>query len=168
MYPENPEEAQVIAWLYEHRIWYNIMRYVRSIENKQEWSKHTPLRHRWRWDSTKCDQLVSISQAGMHPWKNSSMQRIHKQSPGNLIVLSDRLCQRRSAYQAHRGWIPSPENIKDVSSVCDKVYGHNTRHGVINQMKKLRLDLPIYEAKTDFLHKLKNLTLQYCCRCLYF
>ena len=95
-------------------------------------------------------------------------QRIHKQSPGNLIVLNDRLCQRRSTYQANRGLIPSPENIKDVSSVCGKVYGHNSRHGGIIQMKKLRLDLPIYEAKAEFLHKLENLTLQYCCRCLCF
>ena len=43
-------------------------------------------------------------------------------------------------------------NIKDVSVVCGKVYGHDSRHGVIIQMKKSRLDLPTIETKADFLH----------------
>ena len=43
-------------------------------------------------------------------------------------------------------------NIKDVSAVCGKVYGHDSRHGVIIQMKKSRLDFPKIETKADFLH----------------
>ena len=42
-------------------------------------------------------------------------------------------------------------NIKDVSTVSRKVYGHESRHGVIVQMKKSRLDLPTIETKSDFL-----------------
>ena len=43
-------------------------------------------------------------------------------------------------------------NIKDVSSVSGRVYGHDSRHGVIIQMKKSRLDLPTIETKADFLN----------------
>ena len=43
-------------------------------------------------------------------------------------------------------------SIKDVSVVSGKVYGHDSRHGVIIQMKKSRLDLPTIETKADFLH----------------
>ena len=42
-------------------------------------------------------------------------------------------------------------NIKDISVVCSKVYGHNSRHGVIIQKKKSRKDLPRLETKADFL-----------------
>ena len=42
-------------------------------------------------------------------------------------------------------------NIKDVSSVCHKVYGHDSRHGVVIQIKKSRLDVPAVETKADFL-----------------
>lgn len=42
-------------------------------------------------------------------------------------------------------------NIKDVSAVCGKVYGHESRHGAIIQMKKSRLELPTIETKADFL-----------------
>ena len=51
----------------------------------------------------------------------------------------------------HKMWIEN-RNIKDVSTVCGKVYGHDSRHGALLQMKKSRLDLPTVETKADFLH----------------
>jgi len=42
-------------------------------------------------------------------------------------------------------------NIKDVSAVCGTVNGHDSRHSVINQTKKPRLDLRTVETKADFL-----------------
>lgn len=42
-------------------------------------------------------------------------------------------------------------NIKDVSAMCGKVYGHDARHGAIIQMKKSRLELPSRETKANFL-----------------
>ena len=42
-------------------------------------------------------------------------------------------------------------NVKDVSAVCSKVYGHDSRHGALVQMKKSRLELPVVEIKAAFL-----------------
>lgn len=43
-------------------------------------------------------------------------------------------------------------NIKDVSAVCGKVYGHDSRHSVLIQMKKSKLDMPTVKTKANFLH----------------
>ena len=41
--------------------------------------------------------------------------------------------------------------VKDMSSACSKVYGHDSRHGVMLQMKKSRLDVPAVNTKANFL-----------------
>ena len=43
------------------------------------------------------------------------------------------------------------KNVKDVTAANGKVYGHDSRHGLILQMKKSRLQLPKVESKADFL-----------------
>ena len=47
-------------------------------------------------------------------------------------------------------------NIKDVSEVSLKVRGHISRHGMIIQCKKSRLDIPKIESKADFNMELNN------------
>jgi hypothetical protein len=42
-------------------------------------------------------------------------------------------------------------NIKDVSAVCGKVFGHDSRHGAILQTKKSRTEIPVIETKANFL-----------------
>lgn len=37
-------------------------------------------------------------------------------------------------------------NIKDISAVCGKVYGCDSRHGALIQIKKSRLDLPMFSG----------------------
>ena len=42
-------------------------------------------------------------------------------------------------------------NIKDVSAVCGKVFGHDSRHDAILQTKKSRTEIPVSETKANFL-----------------
>ena len=41
-------------------------------------------------------------------------------------------------------------NVKDVSVACSRVYGHSSRHGIILQMKKSRLEMPTVDTKANF------------------
>jgi hypothetical protein len=40
--------------------------------------------------------------------------------------------------------------VKDTSAVSSKVYGHKSRHGMILQTKKCRIELPRVDCKADF------------------
>lgn len=42
-------------------------------------------------------------------------------------------------------------NVKDLSAVCQRVFGHSSRHGAVLQMKKSRLEIPVIHTKADFL-----------------
>ncbi|ESN94388.1 hypothetical protein HELRODRAFT_164221 [Helobdella robusta] len=42
--------------------------------------------------------------------------------------------------------------IKDVSAASCKVYGRKSRHGMVLQSKKSRLEIPIIDSKKDFIN----------------
>ena len=42
-------------------------------------------------------------------------------------------------------------NVKDVTAVSARVFGHTSRHGAIIQKKKSRSDTPIIQTKANFL-----------------